>query len=99
MVVAIEMRSPGAINLNIWSISTLDTVAFEENNRTLLRKVNFAFMIQNPSLDCSHVVLNFWLNLSPVALIKLFFMKKKACIIETAVFRQSVYARSLFSSI
>ena len=33
---------------NIWSISTLNTVEFEENNRILFRKVNFAFMIPNP---------------------------------------------------
>ena len=50
----------------------LDTVTFEENSRSLLRKVNIAFMIQNPSLDCSYVVLNFWANLSLVVLIKLF---------------------------
>ena len=42
-----------------------DTVEFEENNIILLRKVNFAFMIPNPSLDCSYV-LNFWPNLSLV---------------------------------
>ena len=44
------------MDLNIWSISALDTVEFEENNRILLRKVNFALMIPNPSLDCSYVV-------------------------------------------
>ena len=49
----------------------LDTVEFEENNKVLLRKVNFAFMIPNPSLDCSYAVLNFWPNLSLVP-IKLF---------------------------
>ena len=38
-------------------ISTLDTVELEENNRILLRKVNFSFMIPKPSLDCSYVVL------------------------------------------
>ena len=27
-------------------------------------------MIQNPSLDCSYVVLDFWANLSVVVLIK-----------------------------
>ena len=54
------------------SSSSLDTVEFEENNRILLRKVNFAFMIPNPSLDCSYVVLNFWPNLSLVVLIELF---------------------------
>ena len=59
-------------DLNIWSISMLDTVEFEENNRILLRKVNFAFVIRNPSLDCSYVVLNFWPNLSFVVLTKLF---------------------------
>ena len=32
-------------------ISTLQTVRFEENNIILLRKVNFAFIIPNPSLD------------------------------------------------
>ena len=48
-----------SINLNIWSISTLDiyAVEFEQNNTILLGKVNFAFMIPNPSLDCSYVVL------------------------------------------
>ena len=46
----------------------LGTVKFEKNN--------FAFMIPNPSLDCSCVVLNFWPNLSLVVLIKLFFKKK-----------------------
>ena len=50
----------------------LDTVEFEENNRILLRKVNFAFMISNPILACSYVILNFWPNLSLVVLIKLF---------------------------
>ena len=33
------------------------TVEFEDNKRILLRKVNFAFMIPNPSLDCSYVIL------------------------------------------
>ena len=47
----------------------LDAIEFEENNSILLRKVNFAFMIANPSLDCSYVVLNFWPNLSLVVLI------------------------------
>ena len=61
-----------SIDLNIWNISTLDTVEFEENNRILLRKVNFAFKIPNPSPDCSYVVLKFWPNLSLVVLIKLF---------------------------
>ena len=42
----------------------VDTVEFKENNRILLRKVNFAFMIPNPSLDCSYVVLNFWPSVS-----------------------------------
>ena len=67
-------------DLNIWSISTLDTVEiedFEENNRILLRKLNFALMIPNPSLDCSYVVLNFRANYSRVVLIKLFFKKKR----------------------
>ena len=32
---------------------------------TGLKKVNFAFMIPNPSLDCSYL-LNFWANLSLV---------------------------------
>ena len=62
-----------SIDLNIWSISTLDKVEFgdfEENNRILLRKVNFALMIPNPSLDCSYVVLKFRANLSLVVLIK-----------------------------
>ena len=61
-----------SIDLIIWIISTLDTVEFEEINRTLLRKVNFAFMIPNPSLDFSYVVLIFWPNSSLVILIKLF---------------------------
>ena len=56
---------------------TLDAVEFEKNNRILLRKVNFAFMIPNPSLDCSYVVLNFWPNLSHVILLKLFLLKDK----------------------
>ena len=55
--------------------STLDTVEFEENNRILLRKINFAFVIPNPSLDCYYVVFNFFPNLSLV-LIKLFLLKK-----------------------
>ena len=55
----------------------LDTVEFEENNRILLRKVNFVLMIPNPSLDCSYVVLHFWPNLSLVVLIKLFLSKNK----------------------
>ena len=42
-----------SILVNIFSISTLDTVEFEENNVILWRKVNFALMIPNPSLDCS----------------------------------------------
>ena len=61
--------------LNIWSISnfsTLDTVEFKGNNIILLRKVNFAFMIPNPSLDCYCALLNFWPNLSLVVLIRLF---------------------------
>ena len=61
--------------LNIGStsnFSTLVTVEFKENNRILLRKVYFAFMIPNPSLDCFYAVLNFWPNLSLVVLIKLF---------------------------
>ena len=44
-----------SIDLNIWSISTLDTVEFEQNNMILLRKVNFAHMIPSPSLDRSYV--------------------------------------------
>ena len=64
-------------HLNIWNIPTIDTVEFEENNRNLLRIVNFAFMILNPILDYSYVVLNFWANLSLSVLIKLFFLKKK----------------------
>ena len=66
-----------SIDLNIWSISTLDTVEFEQNNIILLRKVNFAFTIPSPRLDCSHVVLNFWPNLSLIVLIKLFLYNKK----------------------
>ena len=50
----------------------LDKVEFEENNRILLRKVNFSFAIPNLSLDCSYVVLNSWPNLSLVVLVKLF---------------------------
>ena len=68
-----------SILVNICSISTLDTVEFEENNVIILRKVNFALMIPNPSLDCSYVVLSFWPNLSLV-LKKLFWLiKTKAC--------------------
>ena len=65
-------RNGYSIDLNMRSISTLGTVEFEENNIISLRKVNFAFMIPNPSLDCSYVVLNFWANLSLVVLIKFF---------------------------
>ena len=54
--------------------SHLDTVEFKENNGSLLRKVNFPFMIPNPSLNCFFVVLNFWPYLSLVVLIK------KACL-------------------
>ena len=61
-----------SIDLNIWSISTLDTVDFEENNKILLRKATFAFLIPSPSLDFSYVVLNFWPNLRLAVLIKLF---------------------------
>ena len=43
----------------------LDKVEFEENNRILLRKVNFSFAIPNLSLDCSYVVLNSWPNFEP----------------------------------
>ena len=51
----------------------LDTYAIklEENNGILLREVNFALMIPNPSLDCSYVVLNFWAHLSLIVLIEL----------------------------
>ena len=55
---------------------TVEFEDFEENNIILLRKVNFALMIPNPSLDCSYVVLNFWANLSLDVLIKLFLQKK-----------------------
>ena len=37
------------VNICSTGISTLDTVEFEENNVILLRKLNFAFMIPNPS--------------------------------------------------
>ena len=40
--------------------------------KEILRKVNFAFTIPNPSLGCSYIVLNVWPNLSLVVLIKLF---------------------------
>ena len=56
---------------------SIQSSLIEENNIILLRKVNFAFMIPNPSLDCSYVVLNFRPNLSLVPL------KKKACITVT----------------
>ena len=69
-------RNGNSFDLNIWSISTLDTVEFEQNIIIFLREVNFALMIPNPSLDCSYVVLNFWPNLSLVVLIKLFLYKK-----------------------
>ena len=61
-----------------WSISTLDTVEFEENNRILLRKVNFAFMIPNPSLDCSYVVFKVLGKLEPRCSYKIVLIKKKA---------------------
>ena len=73
-----QINSNGnSTHLNVWNIPTIDTVEFEENNRNLLRIVNFAFMILNPVLDYSYVVLNFWANLSFSVLIKLFFLKKK----------------------
>ena len=55
----------------------LDTIEFEGNNRILLRKVNFVFMIPNPSLEFSYIVLNFWPNLSLIVLIKLFLLKNQ----------------------
>ena len=59
------IKPNNSIDLNIWSISTLDTVESEENNNhSSLRKLDFALVIPNPSLDCSYVVLNFWPNLS-----------------------------------
>ena len=85
MSLSVPSYSLGRINhngnsndLNIWSISTLDTVEFEENNRILLRKVNFVFMIPNPSLDCSYVVLNFWPNsVQPRCSYKIILIKKR----------------------
>ena len=71
--------------MEIRSISTFGvfhrSIQFEDNNKILLRKVKFAFMIPNPSrLDCSDVVLNFWPNLSLAVLIKLFLQKKKRAV-------------------
>ena len=63
----------------VGSISTLDAVEFEENNRILLRKLNFAFMIPNPRLDCSYVVLNFLAKFEPRCSYKIVVIKK-ACI-------------------
>ena len=42
-----------------------------------LKQVNFVFMIPNPSLDCSYVVLNFWPNLSLVLIYKIVLVKKR----------------------
>ena len=54
--------------------------------RYLLRKANFAFMIQNPSLDCSYVVLNFWANLSlVVSSYKIVLIKKSVYAITANV--------------
>ena len=77
-----------SIDLNIWSISTLDTVEFEdfeENNRILLRKLNFPLMIPNPSLEYSYVVLNLWPNLSFVVLIKLLLAYKEKRVVRDIV--------------
>ena len=52
-----------------WKIDRSQHLEYEENNRISLRKANFAFMIKNPSPDCSYV-LNFWSKLSVVVLIK-----------------------------
>ena len=65
-------RNGNSIDLDVWNIFTLDTIELEENNRILLKKSKLAFIIPNPSLDCSYVVLTFWPNLSLVVLIKLF---------------------------
>ena len=46
-----ESRSISTFGVFNLQNSTLDTVEFEENNRILLRKVHFVFMIPNPSLD------------------------------------------------
>ena len=62
---------------NICSISTLDTVEFEENNKILLRKVNLAFIIPNPSLDCSYVVINFLAKFEPRYSYKIVLIKKR----------------------
>ena len=70
-------RNGNLINLNVWSILTLDKIEFEKNNIMSLKKKKFAFIIPNPSLDCFLLVLNFWSNLSLVVLIKLFLHKKK----------------------
>ena len=66
--------------MEIQSISTFGvfhTVEFEENNRILLRKVNFAFMIPNPNLDCYYVVLNFFFGkFEPRCSYKIVLIKK-----------------------
>ena len=72
----------------------LDTAEFEENNIILLRKANFAFMIPNPSLDCSYVVLNFWANLNPVVLTKKKRVYFKA-LLHCAIFSASCLAMPL----
>ena len=54
------------------SISTLDTVEFDENNRIFIKK---AFVIPNPNLDCSYVVFQFlakYVNLNCINDIKSF---------------------------
>ena len=57
---------PNKLQLKIDRSQHLDD---DENNRISLRKINFAFMIKNPSPNFSHV-LNFWSKLSVVVLIK-----------------------------
>ena len=44
-------------------------------NRTLLRKMNFAFLIPNPRLDCSYVVLNFLAKSGPRCSYKIVLIK------------------------
>ena len=74
--------------MEIQSISA--SVVFQylkQNNRILLRKVNFAFMIPNPSLHCSYVVLNFWPNLS---LVLTNIVLVKACTVATNCINKNV---------
>ena len=58
----------------------------------LLRKVNFAFVIPNPILNCSYVVLNFWTNLNLV-LMKLFLLKKCVYVFDYRLFKRNSFSR------